>query len=616
MNLSLKRWQTGMSVLLLLLITFTLLQAQQLQQMEFEELKADNVILDDASRSLLIVESTIPKLMFHSNRGIKPNAVSEEKPGLWHVYLEPGVQLVTIMADGYLDIELGRHNYQPRGARKIRVTGEQPKGVGSLHIETTPSGATVSFNNLPVPGSTPLTLTDQPTGTHFIRIEKDGYVSLEETVTIEKDKTVTKTFSLQKEYAGLKVTSDPPGAVVFLDGDRLGTTPLELNDLTPGEGMLTVSNNGFEPNTQLIRLTSDKIQSISVFLIKQTGSIEVTTAPTGAEVFLDEKSIGVFTGTPIYKEKQELGKHTVRAVLEGFDDATETFTINYNKTCKVRLQLVAKPGALFVVTSPDGASIILDSQDTGEKSPSKISDLTSGQHELTLRLEGYATLKQTVSVPAGGTETVTYSMKEKDQESSTEVETEENKKDVKQKVKFRISEINYGLLAGLNVATFFSGRSDIKPFWGYCYGVFSEMSTNRYFSIQAELFYTLKGNLDGYQEMRLPYFGIATIVNYIPSNHRSATKLYFGMSICKNIDSEVRYVYVSSQREDGWSDYPISTKPEFSLLIGVNPQLPHGFDLDLRLTLGRTNIRSQLEPPREENVKNFLFSLILKYKIL
>ncbi|MDP8238185.1 MAG: SUMF1/EgtB/PvdO family nonheme iron enzyme [Candidatus Hatepunaea meridiana] len=406
MKKHLLRSQTGMSVLLAILITFSFLQAQQLQQMEFEELKADNIIFDDASQSLLIVESTIPKLMFHSNRGIKPNAVKEEKQGLWYVYLEPGVQLVTIMADGYLDVEFGRHNYQPRRTRKILVTGEQPKGLGSFRIETTPSGAMVTFNNLPVPGLTPLTLSDQPTGTHSIRIEKDDYCSLDETVTIEKDKTVTRTFTLQKEYASLKVTSDPPGATVYLDGDQLGTTPLDRNDLSIGEGILTVEKDGYVTNSQTVRLKVGDNPPVNVYLVLQTGSVSITTIPSGTEIFLDGESLGIYNGTPLVRDKLSLGSHTVRASIDGYDDAEQIIAVTFNKISTVPLSLQGKPGALFVTTTPSGASIYLDGKDTGKKTSAKISDLSMGEHELRLTLSGYGDIDTLVTISLGKTITL------------------------------------------------------------------------------------------------------------------------------------------------------------------------------------------------------------------
>ena len=403
MNKSLLRGQTGMFALLVLLTTFTLLQGQQLQEMQYEEIPGGNIILDRADRSLLIVESAIPKLMFESTRGIKPGSVKEEKPGVWYVYLEPGVQLISISAEGYLPVRDVRHNFQPRQAWQLKVTGDQPKGVGSIRIETNPSGASIILNNIPVPGTTPLTLQDQPTGTHSIRIDKDSYGSLEETVTIEKDKTVTRTFTLQKEYAGLKVTSDPSGATVFLDGNQLGITPLERNDLSQGECNMIIVMDGYESNKQLIRLVYGQTKSYHADLVQQEGSVRLTTEPTGAEVFLDGKSYGIFDGEPIIINNLGIGEHIAEATLEYHDKDTEKFKVLYKKTNRVELKLIPQPGSLFVSTTPMGASIILDGVNSNKKSPAKIDSIIIGEHALILVLEGYRGLLKHIIIQPGRT---------------------------------------------------------------------------------------------------------------------------------------------------------------------------------------------------------------------
>jgi hypothetical protein len=293
--------------------------------MAFEELKADNIILDDASRSLLIIESTVPKLKFISDRGIKPRAVSEEKSGLWMIYLEPGVQFVTIMAEDYLDLELGRYNYQPRRARKIRVTAEQQKGFGTLYIETDPPGASITINDLPIPDKTPLNLNNQPTGIHFITIKKNGYGTLEESVIVEKDKTVTKQFTLEKLYAGLKVISDPSGATVYLDGILLGTTPLDRDDLSPGKRTISVEAKGYETQTQMVRLKRDEKPTITLFLAVQSASVIITTYPPGAEVFLDNIKIG---NSPLDMSDLSSGDYHLTITRNGYDTIEQEITLN------------------------------------------------------------------------------------------------------------------------------------------------------------------------------------------------------------------------------------------------------------------------------------------------
>ena len=80
--------------------------------MQYEETPT-RVIPDQSYEgwSLLVVETTIPKLSFSSTRGIKSGSVIDRGKGVWWVKLEPGVQLISISADGYLSIENIRHNF-------------------------------------------------------------------------------------------------------------------------------------------------------------------------------------------------------------------------------------------------------------------------------------------------------------------------------------------------------------------------------------------------------------------------------------------------------------------------------------------------------------------------
>jgi len=182
-------------------LTFTLLQAQELREMQYEEMPAPHIILDRADRSLLIVESTIPKLMFESTRGIKPGSVKEEKPGVWYVFLEPGVQLISIMAEGYLPIQDLRHNFQKRQAWRLKITPKiitQPEGQGSVRITTDPPGAQVMFNEILLADKTPLLLKNQFAGNHTIRLELEKYTIVDTVITVVKDKQTELVFKLQK----------------------------------------------------------------------------------------------------------------------------------------------------------------------------------------------------------------------------------------------------------------------------------------------------------------------------------------------------------------------------------------------------------------------------------
>ena len=62
----------------------------------------------------------------------------------------------------------------------------------------------------------------------------------------------------------------------------------------------------------------------------------------------------------------------------------------------------ASMGTLDVLSVPVGADIIINGENTGRRTPSKI-ELPAGEFEVTLYLKGYAPFRQTVTVQQGRT---------------------------------------------------------------------------------------------------------------------------------------------------------------------------------------------------------------------
>lgn len=100
-----------------------------------------------------------------------------------------------------------------------------PPGTGLLKIVTVPEGALASLGSR-VLGKTPLELAMEP-GRFRIRLEALGHEPAEAEVRVSEGLASRLDWALVREQGTLEVTSDPPGAEVWVDGGRVGTTPLE-----------------------------------------------------------------------------------------------------------------------------------------------------------------------------------------------------------------------------------------------------------------------------------------------------------------------------------------------------------------------------------------------------
>ncbi len=386
---------TSLSVYFLLIATLPL-AAQMLQEMNYEELPADNIVLTDANASLLIIESAIPNLLFDSNRGVI--LVEVIQTGVYHVRLKPGTQLITIMTDGFLPIQNIRYNFKPKRAIRLKVTPviiAQPEGYGSVRIKTDPPACYVLFNGIRLPEKTPLTLENQSAGNH--KIQLDGgfeWIPLDTVITITKDTTITYQFRLaNRKFANLRMNSQPEGANVYLDDEFLGTTPLDRNDLVGGEVMIRMELSDYQPVTKQILLTEGEETTLFLSLQPETGIVLVSADQPGAELSLDGRFIGIFEDSPLYRDSVKVGLHQLIAFKEGYYETRDSIRIKHNETTSLEFKLIPKPGSISITSEPAGAKVTIKGELSDITTPGFIDSVEAGEFLLKGKLNGYHTVK-------------------------------------------------------------------------------------------------------------------------------------------------------------------------------------------------------------------------------
>lgn len=102
----------------------------------------------------------------------------------------------------------------------------------------------------------------------------------------------------------VRVTSDPAGAEVILDGRRTGeTTPAEIPCVSPGRHRVICSLPGYYPDGQVItvadRSGSPDAEVGVTFEPYSNGALAVTTEPAGAKLYLYDRYTGLVTPATI-----------------------------------------------------------------------------------------------------------------------------------------------------------------------------------------------------------------------------------------------------------------------------------------------------------------------------
>jgi hypothetical protein len=147
--------------------------------------------------------------------------------------------------------------------------------------------------------------------------------------------------SLESLAKGLYVTSDPPGADVFINGAKQsGQTPVTL-PLAAGQYNLVLRLQGYDPYVGSVQVKENVQTQLNTKLSERSNNhiawAQVTSDPPGAEVFVDGKSSGRFTPARV---EIPAGTHTMTLKLSGFQpakrivSATEGGTVPVNESLK------------------------------------------------------------------------------------------------------------------------------------------------------------------------------------------------------------------------------------------------------------------------------------------
>ncbi len=201
----------------------------------------------------------------------------------------------------------------------------------------------------------------------------------------------------------LRVTSDPDGATVLLDGKEIGKTPLLYPNVPPGKHTISLRLAGYVSAEREVQIERAQASEAQFSLERQTRAVRVVSDPAGAEVTWDGQPLGK---APAVVTKAPVGTHTVRLVLAGYDEVEQEVQIEPgDKPAELTIALARMVGKLKITSEPAGAQISVAGKPRGT-APVELGDLPPGEYEISATLAGYREAKRTVTVKARDTATV------------------------------------------------------------------------------------------------------------------------------------------------------------------------------------------------------------------
>jgi hypothetical protein len=386
--------------LFLIVFTASSLKADEFIVKSFE--KAENDLtarvhprtdVNDLPCAIIRILTDLDGLSFESNVEIVGNA--EKKSGEYWLYVSAGARQIKIYKEGFIPLKY----ILPEAINKFAVyemvlTGKNTNvtagglTTGMILIQSVPEGADVYIDDI-YKGKSPFQ-QEMKSGYYKFRLSKKYFYEKTGDFKVLVDSTEKVIVKLDPKFGSVNLSVIPAGVAskVFIDGFELNQKPPFVFDtLQSGAHTITLETALYEPVTRDFTVEDNKTTQLEIPLNPIFGNIEIS-AGEDEQIFID----GTLKSSKYFKDILMVGIHTIEIKRDKFYTDTRKINIEAGKTETLQIALKPIVGSLSVLTTPPEADIIINNQNKG-KSPKIINDLIIGNYEITLKKEGFATVK-------------------------------------------------------------------------------------------------------------------------------------------------------------------------------------------------------------------------------
>ena len=308
-----------------------------------------------------------------------------------------------LLRPGDYDIHVTAEGYYPL-ATTVTVDHSDSQSIelplqalpGLLSVDSEPAGASVIVDG-EVVGKTPLNDLPLTEGEHQLRVEESRHLPVEQTLQIT-GRNVRQQLQLQlaPAWADVTVKSLPSGATILLDGEVAGQTPATV-EILQGEHQLLLQFQAYADWQKTLQINaSENLDLGEVTLQPAAGELALSSVPSSANVTLD----GEFQGqTPLTLILIPDRAHRLAVFKPGYKryDSSVQLPAAGSDTQTVTLQ--AELGEVRFSISP--ANAILRVNGKRYRNSNQTVSLPAVEHTVEISLDGYATVRRTVTPRPG-----------------------------------------------------------------------------------------------------------------------------------------------------------------------------------------------------------------------
>ena len=347
------------------------------------------------------IQSNLKGLTYDSNNGVVGNIA--RKPGLDLVYLSANERLLEVYHSEHKSLRIfllsEGINLKPKEVWRIEIKGQAKTGdllPVTIHIQ--PKNSTITIDKKTYKSGSAIKLSK---GQHKISVSKEGFKTTEKTINVSES-NVYFNYSLgEVELEQVLIKSIPTEVRIYVNSVDEGLTDRGIWKY-PGQYQLKLSKTGYAEINKKITVTegpsTSSGQALNIFsytLTKNSGSLQLTVAPTNVSVLINKKD---YTSTSSVRGSRIIelapGRYKIELSKTDYYLQSETITVERGQTLNRNYTLIAKTGKLQFNIQPLSAKVTL--KQNGQtlqnwKGMKYLKNLQVGSYDLECTASGYGT---------------------------------------------------------------------------------------------------------------------------------------------------------------------------------------------------------------------------------